>query len=98
MYAEDMDFFYKAHLAGVKTVESRARVIHHQGGASRRVWTEKERCERVEHSAVIFARKFDLQFDYFVFKHLALLRFGWRNPVLSLIGIAYYWRELLKKT
>lgn len=98
IYMDDVDFFYKAYRAGIKTIECPARVIHHQGGASRRVWTERQRLERVERSAIIFTRKFGLQFDYFVFKHVAFLRYGWRSPAISATELLCYWRELLRKT
>lgn len=96
MYCEDVDFFYKARQAGVRTVETDSLVIHHQGGSSRGVFSERQRLERVERSAFIFANKFGLTLDYIVFRHLAFAKVLWRSPGQSMLEMRVFWRELLR--
>jgi GT2 family glycosyltransferase len=98
MYLEDVDFFYKALLAGVKTVESSSLVVHHQGGSSRQVWSDFERLEKIETSAFIFARKFGLTLDYFVFKHAAYWKIVWREPVMATLGLVVFWKEFIRSS
>lgn len=96
MYGEDVDFFYKAHLRGVPVVQSEAEIVHLSGGSSGKVWSSKQRLERVERGAMIFTHKFGLRLDYFVFKHAAFLMAFWREPLSSLMGLYIYWKELLR--
>lgn len=98
VYAEDLDLFYKALLANVPTIQTPSIVIHHQGGSSRQVWSDFERLERVEKSAIIFARKFGLTFDYFVFKHMAFAKVFWKKPTRSLISLFVFWKALISGT
>lgn len=95
MYAEDMDLFYKAYLAGVPTLQAPSVVVHHQGGASKTVWSKRERLARVEGSAAIFTQKYGLKFDYFVFKHLGFLTGVRHQPQEAFLELRMYWRQLL---
>jgi GT2 family glycosyltransferase len=96
MYAEDTDLFYKALLAGVPTIQTPTIVIHHQGGSSRQVWNDRQRLERIEKSAFIFARKFGLVFDYFVFKHVAYCKIVWKKPLWATIGLLVFWKAFFQ--
>lgn len=96
MYGEDVDFFYRAHLRSVPVVQSEAEIVHLSGGASRKVWSFKQRLERVERGAMIFTSKFGLRFDYFVFKHVAFLSRVWREPSASIVELYVYWKELVR--
>ena len=98
MYYEDVDLFYKAHLANIKTVQTESLVVHHQGGSSRKVWTDRQRLEKIERSAFIFARKFGIGFDYFVFKHAAFFKVFWRQPTGAVLELRVFWRELLRSS
>lgn len=97
MYTEDLDFFYKFHLAGVQNRQLPAVVIHHKGGCSRNVWSAWQRLDFMEKSGFTFAEKFGLRLDYFVFKHLAFVRNVGLHPITSLMGIEVYWRTLFKR-
>lgn len=96
MYVEDMDLFYKAHLAGIHSELLPTRVRHYQGGTTRKVWSEDERFLRVERSALIFAKKFNLGFDYFIFKHLASLKNLFRSPKYVCLDLFAYWKALIE--
>jgi hypothetical protein len=95
MYAEDTDLFYKASIAGISVNQSPAIVYHNQGGSTRAVWTRRQRLQRVENSALIFARKFNLVFSYFVFKHVAFAHHLFRSPREALEELTVYWKALL---
>ena len=95
IYGDDMDFFYKAAQAGVRTEVSEALVTHEQGGTTIKVWSKRQRQVRVERSALIFVRKFGLQFDYFVFRHLAFARMVWTRPLSAIFELTIYWQQLL---
>ena len=94
MYAEDMDFFYKAHLAGVRTNLSDSLVLHEQGGTTHKVWSTNERLERVERSAFIFATKYALHLDYFIFRHIALVKMLFNRPKSAVAEILVYYALL----
>lgn len=95
MYGEDVDFFYKAYLKGVPVIEASAKVMHISGGASQKVWTSRQRLERVERGATIFTSKFRLRLSYFIFRHLAFAARVWRDPSGAALQIGVYWKELL---
>lgn len=94
MYCEDTDLFYKALLAGISIEELPVSVRHVSGGSTRQIWTHEERLRRVENSALIFARKFNLGFSYFVFKHMAFLRKLLSDPRQAALDLKIYWRCL----
>lgn len=95
MYGDDIDLFYKAKLNKIESRLLPAKVFHCQGGSSRQIWSDDERMERVERSTLIFAKKFGLQFDYFVFKHLAVTRRVLRQPASAGKELKVYWRQLI---
>lgn len=96
IYAEDMDFFFKADRAGISVHESQALVIHDQGAITANVWSEVQRLERVEKSAFVFVRKFGLWLDYFVFKHAAFIRMFIRAPKATAREYGVFWRTFCK--
>jgi len=96
MYAEDLDLFYKARQAQIPTVMTDALVVHDQGGTTTKIWTERERLERVEHSAFIFASKFGLRLEYFLFRHAAFFKVVWKRPRKAYLEMIVFWREVIR--
>lgn len=95
MYAEDLDLFYKAQLAGIYSAQTESKVIHHSGGASKKVWSSWQRLLRTEASAQVFTHKYGLGLSYFLFKHLAFLKTVWSQPTTSTNELSAYWYQLL---
>lgn len=95
MYAEDLDFFFKAKQANIPTVVSNSLVMHEQGGTTCKVWSDIQRLERIEKSAFIFARKNRLVLDYFVFRHLAFVKLFPKHPKKAVRELGVFWREFL---
>lgn len=95
MYCDDVDLFYRAYQAGIPSHVLSVSVRHFSGGSSSGVWNPEERYELVERSALIFARKFHLQYSYFIFKHIGALRGLLRGRTEAVKELRAYWTVLL---
>lgn len=97
MYAEDLDLFYKFHLAGIPNRELPTVILHHKGGCSKNVWSTRKRFLKVEESSLIMASKFGIRLDYFFFKHIAFVRNLFRTPLNSAMELSAYWLALSRR-
>jgi len=80
MYAEDIDFFYRAQLLNIniKTVDS--TIIHYGQICSKSVWDNFNRKKFVEISLKKFCLKYSSIYSYYILKFLMLFYSFFKNP------------------
>jgi GT2 family glycosyltransferase len=88
---DDSDLFYRANLAGIKTVQTNSLVMHHSGAIKSRFFSERQRLLRGEEAALKFTRKYGVRFSYFLFKHLIFIPKLIREPGEAILSILSYW-------
>lgn len=86
MYAEDMDLFYRASLAGWETRPVDVFIVHRSGASSAQVWTSHQRERVVQRSLLKFYRKHGLWLDGLVLWPLLLLRKLVTEPIAGLVA------------
>jgi GT2 family glycosyltransferase len=66
MYSEDLDLFYHAALRKIYVKTLNACVKHIGGGTTSRIWSSRDRQQRVELSYLRFSKKYRLMADYHI--------------------------------
>lgn len=74
MYAEDLDFCYRAHLQGLPLRTISANVVHVGGASSSKTWTNFERERKVFRAQYLFFRKHASVLEYSFVMPLLILR------------------------
>lgn len=80
MYAEDLDFCFKADKKNIKLKICKTPVRHIGGTSTSTVWNNEERLFRIEKANFIFFKKFNLVFDYLIISLLQILKSILINP------------------
>jgi GT2 family glycosyltransferase len=73
MYAEDMDFFYKAFMHRIPVSYLDTRLIHIGKGVTHQIWSDQQRATIIEKSFIKFYRKYNAGWEYLLIRPVQLL-------------------------
>jgi N-acetylglucosaminyl-diphospho-decaprenol L-rhamnosyltransferase len=97
MYAEDLDFFYTAHVQGIDVNYLPASVIHIGQGVTHKVWDEEQRAAIVEKSFRNFYRKYGAGWEYFIIRPIQLGYMLFNEPASFPLYAKIFFKSLLNK-
>lgn len=92
MYAEDLDFFYKAYLNDIPVEYLSAPLTHFGKGITHKIWSDRERAAIIEKSFRVFYRKYHASWEYFIIRPVQLLYLLIHEPGSFLL----YFRTFVK--